>query len=161
MPKTVPGRRIVVAAHDMIDPERKRLAEDQRLPVPVTADDMAKPETPLPGDLVELTYEQRLQRQIKMLNLAMGKHERVLSKGGEISDDAEKRLMSLVDASRKLELALAQIRAKSDGDGGKSDLEIALFLLDKGLAIETVKANFAHNPGLADELEEALSDRQE
>lgn len=145
MPRTNPHRRVVHATD---------VVEDA-----ITKAELAKPETNLPSDVLELDYEQRLQRQIDMLNIAMTKYERVLQRGGELDSDSEKKLMLLIDSARKLELAMAQIRAKSDGEGGQTDLELALFLYDKGIPIDAVKANFRHNPNLADQLDGAISDR--
>ena len=158
--KTVPGRRVVVAAQDMLDQEHKKLAEDQRLPIPVEPADLVEPETPLPDELKSLTYEQRLDRQILMLNQAMRKYENVLGKGGELSVDDEKRMVVLVDSGRKLELALAQIRAKSDGLGDQDELDIALGALDNGLPIEKVLDLFPLNKDLAEQIQEALDARQ-
>lgn len=147
MAVTKPHRRVVHASETVEDA--------------LTKEDLCRPETLLPDQVRELTYEQRLQRQIDMLNAGMTKYERVLLRGGELGAEDEKKLLALVDSARKLELALAQIRAKSDDEGGKTDLELALLLIDKGLALDVVKANFAHNPELAPELEEALHVRQE
>jgi hypothetical protein len=161
MAKTVPGRRVVVAAHDMLDPIGKKLAEDQRLPDPIRAGDMDRP----PGTydtsvVVELTYEQRIQRQIDMLNHAMAPYEKVLSGGGVITVEAEKRLMLLMDGARKLELALSQIRAKDDGHADDSELDLALGMAELGMPFDVIVANFKHNPKLPQQLQEAL-DAQE
>ena len=158
--KTVPGRRVVVAAHDMLDQERKKLAADQRLPIPVEPDDMVKPETELVASIRELTYEQRLERQIQMLNLGMGKYERVLSAGGELSEDHEKKLLALIDSARKLELALAQIRAKSEGFGDADEIDLALGMIDNGMPAEKALSFFPHNQDLADQIQEALDARK-
>jgi hypothetical protein len=140
----------------MLDQEHKRLAEDQRLPLSVSREDMVEPETLVPDETVKLSYEQRLQRQIDMLNAAMTKYERVLLQGGEISFDDEKRLTTLVDSARKLELALSQIRAKDSGLDSHTDLELALQMIEKGIPYEVVVQNFNHNKGLQADLKEAL-----
>jgi hypothetical protein len=127
----------------------------------ITKEELAKPEIRTPDQVRELSYEQRLQRQIDMLNACMSKYERVTLRGGDLDAEDEKRLMALVDSARKLELALTQIRTRTAGEEGQSDLELALTMVDKGLAVDLVKANFAHNPSLAEELDGALSDRQE
>jgi hypothetical protein len=160
MARTVPGRRVVVAADDMVDAERRRLAEDQRLPIPVTEEDMQKPQTYAGDDLKTLTYEQRLQRQIDMLNGQMTKYERVVMGGGELDGESEKRLMQLVDSARKLELALSQIRAKDSGLDSHTDLELALQMVEKGIPYDTVIQNFNHNKQLAADLKEALTDAE-
>lgn len=146
MPKTVPGRRVLVAADDHIT-------------IPVTPEDMVKPET-RPA-ILDLTYEQRLERQIIMLNNGMTKYEKVLEAKGELPYEDEKRLIVLIDSARKLELALVQIRFKTDDESGKSDLDLALIMIDKGLDYDLVCANFAHHSGLATKLKEALDARQE
>lgn len=146
MARTNPTRRVVRASECVEDA--------------ITKEELARPEVRTPDQVRELTYEQRLQRQIDMLNAGMSKYERVLLRGGELDVADEKTLLSLVDAARKLELALSQIRAKSDGEGKQTDLDLALFMIDKGFTVDHVKANFKHNPGLADELDGALSDRE-
>lgn len=146
MAVTKPYRRVVHASE---------VVEDA-----LTKQDLAKPEIRTPDQVRKLTYEQRLQRQIDMLNAGMTKYERVLLRGGELDDVDQKNLLSLVDSGRKLELALAQIRAKADSEGTATDLELALQMIDKGFAVALVKANFNHNPGLAEELDGALSDRE-
>jgi len=145
MAVTKPHRRVVHASE---------VVEDA-----ITKAELAKPETLLPENVLELDYEQRLQRQIDMLNIAMTKYERVLQRGGELDTDSEKKLMLLIDSARKLELAMAQIRAKSDGEGGMTDLELALSMFDKGIPLDAVKASFRHNPSLAEQLDGAISDR--
>lgn len=147
MARTLPTRRVVHASECVEDA--------------ITKEDLARPETLLPDQVRELTYEQRLQRQIDMLNTCMTTYERVLLRGGELAEADEKRLMQLVDSARKLELALAQIRAKTAGAEGQTDVELALVMLDKGLDLALVKANFAHNPQLPEQLEQAIRDRQE
>lgn len=160
MAKTVPGRRVVVAADDMVDPLGRRLAEDQRLPLPVEAEDLVEPQTTLPSEVKELTYEQRLERQILMLNNGMDKYERVLNAGGELDHDDEKRMVVLVDSARKLELALAQIRTKSEGMGVADDLDICLGLIHNGMTREKAVGMFTHNPDLPAQLEEALANAE-
>lgn len=162
MPKTVPGRRVVVAAHDLLNPEGKKLAEDQLLPEPIREGDMVgdtKGAYDI-GSVVEMTYEQRIQRQIDMLNLAMAPYERVLSAGGEVTIDAEARLMKLMDSARKLELALSQIRNKDDGHNDDTELDLALGMLDLGMDMKVVLANFKHNTQLEAQIQEALDAKE-
>jgi hypothetical protein len=144
----------------MVDAVGKRLAEDQRLPLVIDPEDMIDPKTTTPAEVKALTYEQRLQRQIDMLNAAMSKYERVTLAGGELSGDDEGRLMKLVDGARKLELALSQIRAKDSGLNDSDDLTLALLLIDKGQSLEQVLANFKHNLALEQQLKDALDDRK-
>ncbi|HUW94429.1 MAG TPA: hypothetical protein VMW58_01465 [Anaerolineae bacterium] len=146
MPRTKPQRRDIYRD----TPDSVISAEDLLSQVPPKS---------APKVIKTLTYEQRLDRQILMLNNAMSKYERVVNAGGTLCDADEKRLMQLVDGARKLELALAQIRAKMNGTGDMDDLEIALELYDKGKSFEEVVLIFRHNPNIEDQLQEALSAR--
>lgn len=147
MARTNPRRR-VVHAKDVVE----------SITVEDLGEQMPTPETILPDGITELSYEQRLQRQIDMLNGAMTKYERILADDKDLDNDSEKKLMALIDSARKLELAMAQIRAKSDGEAGMTDLELALVLIDKGISVDVVKGNFHHNPDLAAQLDGALSE---
>ena len=125
----------------------------------VDEDDIKKPETLPPKSVLSLTYEQRLQRQIDMLNLSLSKYERVLTAGGELDVHDEKRMVTILDSARKLELAMAQIRARSEGVESQSDLEIAVSMIDKGMTYDVVCRVFKHNLEIPETLKEALRDR--
>lgn len=144
MPVTKPTRRIVHASEVVENAIKKQ--------------DLVKPETVTPTRTLSLTYEQRLERQIEMASLALNKYERRLRNGIDLTLDEERMMISQQDSLRKLETTLQALNAKQHLDD-KSDLEVALGMLDNGATYDQAIAAFAHNPELARELKEALNAR--
>ena len=143
MPVTKPGRRIVRACD---------VAEDA-----LTKADLMEEEV-TPESTLSLTYEQRLERQIELASLALNKYERKLRAGIDLNIDEERLMISQQDSLRKLETTLQALNAKQHLDD-KTDLDVALNMIDSGATVDQAVAAFAHNPDLAEELKGALNDR--
>jgi len=145
MPVTKPTRRIVHASEVVEDAIKKQ--------------DLVKPETVKPSRTLSLTYEQRLERQIEMASLALNKYERKLRNGIDLNIDEERMMISQQDSLRKLETTLQALNAKQHLDD-KTDLDVALGMIEHGADFEQAVAAFAHNPDLPAELREALNAKQ-
>jgi len=120
--------------------------------------DLEKPEEPLTKqvqDVLQLTYEQRLERQIKMASLALNKYEKKLMSGWELNIDEERMMISQQDSLRKLETTLQALNAKKNL-GDESDLDLAMGIWQHTQDFEQACAAFAHNPDLPSELREAI-----
>lgn len=143
-------RRTVVPAHQVVEDVLDR--EDFMAPATV-------PQTQVTNIAEELTYEQRLKRQINLAYAALEKYEEKLAEGKTLNLDEERMMISQQDSLRKLETTLQALNSKVD-TSTKSDLDLALGLIQKrGFDIEVVLPMFKHNPALRAELEEALSDK--
>lgn len=112
-----------------------------------------------PEATLDLTYEQRLERQIELASLALNKYEKKLRANQDLNLDEERAFISHQDSLRKLETTLQALNAKQHLDDD-SDLEVALGMLDHGATFEQAVAAFAHNPDLSAELKEALDAKQ-
>lgn len=144
MPVTKPTRRIIHASE---------VVEDA-----LTKQDLVKPETATPTRTLDLTYEQRLERQIELSSLALNKYERKLRNGIDLNIDEERLMISQQDSLRKLETTLQALNAKQHL-GDEDDLDVALRMIDQGASYEQACAAFGHNPELPALLKEALSAR--
>lgn len=144
MAVTKPTRR-VVQPHDFM--EDAITAEDlEEKPEPVTKE---------VKDVLQLTYEQRLERQIRMASLALNKYEKKLMSGWELNIDEERMMISQQDSLRKLETTLQALNAKKNLND-ESDVELALAIYQHTQDFEQACAAFAHNPDLPSELREAV-----
>jgi hypothetical protein len=119
---------------------------------------MVKPETATPSRILSLTYEQRLERQIELSSLALGKYERKLRNGIDLNIDEERLMISQQDSLRKLETTLQALNAKQHL-GDETDLDVALRMIEQGADLEQACAAFGHNSDLPALLKEALNDR--
>jgi hypothetical protein len=144
MPVTKKTRRIVHASE---------VVEDA-----LTKQDMLKDEV-TPTRTLDLTYEQRLERQIELSSLALNKYERKLRSGLDLNIDEERLMISQQDSLRKLETTLQALNAKRHLDDD-SDLDVALEMIKNGATFEQVVTAFGHNKDLPEELQEALDAQQ-
>jgi hypothetical protein len=144
MPRTVTPRRIVRASECVEDALTKK--------------DLME-ETITPEATLDLTYEQRLERQIELAALALNKYEKKLRRGVDLNDTEEKTFIQHQDSLRKLETTLQALNAKQHLSD-KTDIEVALDMVRNGGTYEQVCAAFSHNLDLPEELREALDAEQ-
>jgi predicted ribosome quality control (RQC) complex YloA/Tae2 family protein len=161
MAKTVPGRRVVVAEHDIQDPLGKRFYKE---PLPtIQKSDFEAPATVVPERTIKLTYKERLERRLRMADMALDKYERRLESGrteDELTLEEERLFLAHVDSVRKLETTLASLEAKDNAVEEKSNLDLALDMIERGMALADVLRVFGNNPILTSELQEALDAKQ-
>jgi len=124
----------------------------------LTKADLMK-EVVTPEATLDLTYEQRLERQIELASLALNKYEKKLRAGIDMNLDEERSFIQHQDSLRKLETTLQALNAKQHLDDD-TDLEVALGMIDNGGTFEQIVAAFAHNPDLPEQLQEALDAKQ-
>jgi hypothetical protein len=153
MPKTVPGRRIVVA-EEVLEETTEAIKEalwKEAAPVPTTH--------VVPG-LRKLTYKERLQRRLEMADLALEKYEKRLCEGKHLEPEEERLFLAHQDSIRKLEATLMALEQKDLGKEHKTDAEYVVDLVDSGWALEDACRMFKHNTKILAEAEEALRERE-
>jgi len=152
MPRTVPGRRVVVAEQILKDTVETVNAEDFDRPEPATR--------PSVGERRRLSYKERLERRLEMADMALEKYEDRLSKGEHLEPEEERLFLAHQDSIRKLESTLFQLEAKDKGGDNKTEVELALDLIDAGWTFDDAVRAFQHNPKLPSKLREALDERE-
>lgn len=152
MAKTVPGRRVVVAADILKDTVDSIEAKDLVKPEPLNR--------PAVGERRRLTYRERLERRLEMADMALEKYEHCLSEGKHLEPEEERLFLAHQDSIRKLESTLFQLESKDNRGDSKDDVTLALDLIDAGWKFDDACRAFQHNPSLASKLQEALDERQ-
>lgn len=151
MARTIPGRRVVVASQILKDTTDAIEAEDLERPEPATR--------PSVGERRRLTYKERLERRLEMADLALEKYEKKFSEGVHLEPEEERLFLAHQDSIRKLETTLFQLEAKDSGGDNKTEVELALDLMDAGWTFDDACRAFQHNPQLPSKLREALDER--
>jgi hypothetical protein len=154
MPKTqVPNRRVVTAAD--VAQSGFDNAEDFEPPTP-------RPDT---TQIRNLSYKERLERRLRMADLALQMYEVKLEKFAQtknpndaLSPEEQRLFLAHQDSVRKLEATLAQLE-RGDKEEEASDLSTALLLYDAGDSFDDVCQQFHFNPNLPKLLREALDER--
>ncbi len=144
---TKPTRRVVPAGQVMEDA------------LAIAKEDFQKPATATPVRLQSLGELERVTRQLDLASLALNKYQRKLESKQELTYDEERMFLMHQDSIRKLEVSLSQLKSKSDNKK-KSDLDISLEMIDRGMDFEDVIRVFGGNKDLIVNLKEALSDRE-
>lgn len=143
--RTYPTRSIAHAPEDVEDAIRK--------------EDLLKDiQTPTPTEKKKLGELERLERQIALSTMALNKYERKLEGDMELTDAEERLFLAHQDSVRKLEVSLSQLKTRSSIQQ-KSDLDIALEMIDRGMEAEDIMRVFGGNKELASKLREAMADR--
>lgn len=151
MARTVPGRRVVVASEILKDTVKAVSKPDFDKPEPATR--------PAVGERRRLSYKERLERRLEMADMALEKYERRLADGDHLEPEEERLFLAHQDSIRKLESTLFQLEAKDKGGENKTDVELALDLIDAGWTFEDACRAFQHNPTLSAKLQEVLDER--
>jgi predicted nucleotidyltransferase len=123
----------------------------------LTKADLVKPETPTPGRVKRLSELQRVERQLTLAQLALNKYERKLENSIDLDCEEERLFLAHQDSIRKLEMSLSALRNKNNPEA-KSDLDIAIQMVEKGLDQEDVVRLFGHNDKLKRELEDHFNE---
>jgi len=152
MARTVPGRRVVVAEQILKDTAAAVAAKDFDRPEPATR--------PSVGERRRLSYKERLERRLEMADMALEKYEVRLGNGEHLEPEEERLFLAHQDSIRKLESTLFQLEAKDKGGDNKTEVELALDLIDAGWTFDDACRAFQHNPNIATKLREALDERE-
>lgn len=158
MPKTRLPERGILTTRDTIKGSLSRAEPSDFEPPRTSRPDLA--------EAVNLTYKKRLQRRLRMADLALEKYERKLEqfhKTGNpnhtLTPEEERLFLAHQDSVRKLEATLAQLEHK-DKTQETTDLDTALMLYDAGDSFEEVCQQMSYNPNLPKLLREALDERE-
>lgn len=141
---TKPTRRVVHAS---------QVVEDA-----LTKEDFVNPATATPVRLKSLGELERVTRQLDLAQLALNKYQGKLERGQELTYDEERMFLMHQDSIRKLEISLSQLKSKNDNKK-KTDLDISLEMIDRGMDFDDVIRVFGGNKDLIANLKGALSDR--
>ena len=150
MAKTVPGRRVVVAETKLNDTVDAIKASDLKVPEKATQ---------RPVNIRKLSYKERLQRRLRMADMALEKYEKRLEAEEHLEPEEERLFLAHQDSVRKLEATLAQLEHKDTSAADKTDLELAIEMVEKGMDKSDV-LRILKNPQLVIDLEEALNAQQ-